>query len=411
MDLTSIVPDRVSNQAKLFLVAAFFNGFGNGIVNVVLQLYLTSLGFGSTDLGTIFMMNPLGAAFLTIPAGILADRYGKKRVMLSGLSITGVAVILVLTAKTIEMFIVSFLLIGLSNATFVILTPLYSSFFDKGDMDRAFGLWGFLNIITMSMGSLFGFIPPMLVSNFDFSLQHSYWTVMAIAGVFIMIQAPIYLMLLRGVVEPKREGGFKFSLKSKGVVMKFFVISIISVVGFGVFFSLFPFYVNRKFGVESDALGTLMFVSNFVSAGVNAVAPRVSKKLGTLKTITASIVLATPFYLMIPMAPNFTWVSAFYIGRLGFRTMADPLTGSLFMRLLYDDEKATANSIRMMALQGGNIAAPWLGGQLMEKASLDFPVYLGTGLYIVFAASYYFLLRNEKEKEVEIAVLTLNNEQ
>lgn len=193
--------------------------------------------------------------------------------------------------------------------------------------------------------------------------------------------------------------------------MKFFVISIISVVGFGVFFSLFPFYVNRKFGVESDALGTLMFVSNFVSAGVNAVAPRVSKKLGTLKTITASIVLATPFYLMIPMAPNFTWVSAFYIGRLGFRTMADPLTGSLFMRLLYDDKKATANSIRMMALQGGNIAAPWLGGQLMEKASLDFPVYLGTGLYIVFAASYYFLLRNEKEKEVEIAVLTLNNEQ
>lgn len=411
MDLTSIVPDRVSNQAKLFLVAAFFNGFGNGIVNVILQLYLTSLGFDSTDLGTIFMMNPLGAALLTIPAGILADRYGKKRVMLSGLSITGVAVILVLTAKTTEMFIVSFLLIGLSNATFVILTPLYSSFFDKSDMDRAFGLWGFLNIITMSMGSLFGFIPPLLVSNFDFSLQHSYWIVMAIAGVFIMIQAPIYLMLLRGVVEPKREGGFKFSLKSKSVVVKFFVISIISVVGFGVFFSLFPFYVNRKFGVESDALGTLMFVSNFVSAGVNAVAPRVSKKLGTLKTIMAAIVLATPFYLMIPMAPNFVWVSTFYIARLGFRTMADPLTGSLFMRLLYDEEKATANSIRMMALQGGNIAAPWLGGQLMEKASLDFPVYVGTGLYIIFAASYYFLLRNEKEKEVELAVLTLNNEQ
>jgi len=401
MDLTSIIPDRISNQAKMCLIALLFNGFGNGIFNVVFQLYLTSLGFDSTDLGTIIMMNPLGAALLTVPAGILADRYGKKNVMLGGLSISGLAIILILTTKTIEMFMASFLLIGLSNATFVVLTPLYSSFFDKDDMDRAFGLMGFLNIITMSMGSLFGFIPPMLVSKHGYSLQHSYWTMLVIAAGFITIQAPFYLMALRGVVEPNREGGFRFKLKSIGVVAKFFFISMVGVIGFGVFFSLFPYYVNKKFGIESDALGTLLFVSNLVSAGFNAAAPRVSQKLGTLNTITAGICLATPFYLMIPLAPNFTWVSTLYVGRLGFRTMADPLTSSFFMRLLHDDEKATANSIRMMAFQGGNIAAPWLGGQLMEKTSMDFPVYLGTVLYVVFAASFYFLLKNEKEKEIE----------
>ncbi len=401
MDLASIMPDRISNQAKMCLIALLFNGFGNGIFNVVFQLYLTSLGFDSTDLGTIIIMNPLGAALLTIPAGILADRYGKKKVMLSGISITGLAIILILTTKTIEMFMASFLLIGLSNATFVVLTPLYSSFFDKDDMDRAFGLMGFLNIITMSMGSLFGFVPPTLVSIHGYSLQHSYWTMLAIGAGFIAIQAPLYLMALRGVVEPDREDGFSFKLKSIGLVAKFFFISMVGVIGFGVFFSLFPYYVNKKFGIESDALGTLLFISNLVSAGFNAAAPRISQKLGTLNTITAGICLATPFYLMIPLAPNFVWVSALYVGRLGFRTMADPLTSSLFMRLLNDDEKATANSIRMMALQGGNIAAPWLGGQLMEKTSMDFPVYLGTILYVVFAASFYFLLKNEKEKEIE----------
>ncbi|MDH5201086.1 MAG: hypothetical protein OEW93_09380, partial [Candidatus Bathyarchaeota archaeon] len=64
MDLRSIVPDRISNPAKLFLVATIFNGIGNGIMNVVVQLYLISLGFDSSALGTMFMMNPLGAALL-----------------------------------------------------------------------------------------------------------------------------------------------------------------------------------------------------------------------------------------------------------------------------------------------------------------------------------------------------------
>jgi DHA1 family multidrug resistance protein-like MFS transporter len=403
MDLKSFVPDRVSIPAKLFLSATLLNGFANGIFNVIGQLYLTSLGFDSAALGTIFMMNPIGAALLTIPAGVLADRYGKRKVMLSGFALSGLAMILFLTGKSKEMFMAAFLLIGLWNASFVVLTPLYASFFDKDDMDKAFGLNGFLSIIALSLGSLMGFVPPMLVARQGFSLSYSYWTMLAVAVGFFTIQMPFYLMSLRGVVEPENNMGFALNLRSKGVVAKFCFIAVLSNIGFGVFFSLFPFYVNRKFGIQSDALGTLFFVSNFVSAGSNAIAPIFSKKLGPLKAVAATIGLATPFYLMIPLAPNFTWLSAFYILRRGFATIADPLIGSLFMRLLHEEEKATANSIRMMALWGGNIGAPWLGGKLMEHASLDLPAYLGAGLYPVLAASYYLLLRNEKEVEHAIA--------
>lgn len=72
------------------------------------------------------------------------------------------------------MLMFAFLLIGLSNATFVVLTPLYSSFFDKENMDKAFGLMGFLSIVTISIGSLMGFIPPMLAARHGFSLRSAY---------------------------------------------------------------------------------------------------------------------------------------------------------------------------------------------------------------------------------------------
>jgi MFS family permease len=397
MDLRSYVPDRISAQAKVFLSASILNGLGNGMVNVVFQLYLATMGFESKALGMMSMMNALGTAIVTIPTGVLADRYGKKRIMIVGFLLTISAISLVLTARTGEMFMAAFFLIGLSNATFVVITPLYSSFFEDSDMDRAFGIYGFLNIVSMSLGSLIGHLPPIMVNSYGFSFQSSYWTVIALGALLITLQTPLYLLSLRGVDGPSGNDGFKITLKSKGVVAKFFIIYFISVLGTSTFFSLFPFYVNKKFGVKSDALGTLFFLSNFVSAGANAVSPRLSKRLGTLRSIVLTIALATPFYFLIPLSTSFTMVSAAYILRLGFRYVADPLATSLYMRLISKDEKSTANSMRMMAQQVGNIVAPPLGGHLMET-NLDLPAYVGASCYVVLALSFYILLRGEEEK-------------
>jgi predicted MFS family arabinose efflux permease len=321
-------------------------------------------------------------------------------VMISGFLLICVSLFIILFARTYELFAICFFIIGLSNATFVVLTPLYSSFFDKDDMDRAFGLWGSLNILTMSLGNLVGWVPPMLVKNLGVSVSYSYWVVIAVSGVIVLIQTPLYLLALRGAVEPEGNNGFSLMIKSRGVIAKFFLLGVISMVSGNVFFNLFTYYVNSKFGVESDALGTLFFASNFVSAGANAVAPWISKKLGTLKAITVMIALATPFYLAMPFATSFVWISALYIVRLGLRNTANPLIGSLYMKLLHDEEKSSANSIRQMANQGGGVVAPWLGGQLMEM-SLDLPAFVGGGLSAVLAGLYFLLLRKEEEILVE----------
>jgi MFS family permease len=394
-----IIPDKVSLQAKLFLVGTIFSGLGNGAVNVVLQLYLLSLGFNSETIGSIIMMNPIGAAFLTIPAGILADRYGKKKIILFGFSIWWLGLILALSTRSIEVFRLAFLLIGLANAIGSIWTPIFSSFFDKKDMDRAFGLFGFLNVISMSIGSLLGFIPPMLVSDYSFNQQSSYWTVLTLGVGISFLSTPFLILSLLRVVDSKREEGFMFTLKSKSVVAKFSLLTVVGSLGFGVFFSLFPYYANKRFGIESDALGSLFFISNLVSAGANVLASRVSKRLGTLKAIVLALGLHIPFYLMIPLAPSFSWVSLLYIMRVGVRQIAHPLETSLFMKLVHGEEKATANSIKTMAMQGGGVVAPWLGGQIMGQVSLDAPTYIGAGFYAIQATSYYFLLRNEKEAQ------------
>jgi len=235
------MPDKVSIHAKLYLVGTVLNGFAFGVWNVVFQLYLVSLGFESSALGSISIMLPIGSALLTIPAGVLGDRYGKGKVIVVGWAFMMSALTMILVAKSVWMFRLAFLLMGPSYAMFSVSVPLYAEFFDRGDLDRAFGLNGFLNIITMSLGSLLGFIPPTLVESCGVSLQSSYWIMIALAVGSWFGQMIFTLSSLRGLNEPKRRGGPKFSIVSKGVIAKFCFLTAIANIGFGIFFSFFPY--------------------------------------------------------------------------------------------------------------------------------------------------------------------------
>ena len=291
------------------------------------------------------------------------------------------------------MFKLAFLSFGVSNAAAVVFSPIYSSFFDKDEMDKAFGFYFALNIAMISLGNLLGFIPPLLVGRFGFSLSSLYWSFLAFGTVFFVSQNLFYLLAMKDYKESEARKGFRFNLTSKDLVFKISLIQLLSAASVGVFFSLFPFYVNKKFGLESDALGGLFFASNLLSAGVQVLSSRVSNRLGSFRTIAVAFGLAAPFYLLIPLAPSFAWLSVLYVIRLSFATIAAPLLSSTLMKDLGDEERATANSIRMMAMQIGGVIGPWLGGTLMERFSLELPALAGGGLYAVIAVMTFIMLK------------------
>ena len=362
-----------------------------------MQLYLISLGFSGAQLGSVFMWSSVGQLFLTIPAGILADRYGKKKVILFGFTVNSIAMAIMLTADTLFWLSLAWLLLGIGNSTTALFGPLFSSLFDDDDMDRAFGLHGGINIASTAIGSLFGLIPPFLVASKGFTLTKSYWTVLLIGVVFFFVQLPLYFSVLTSTDTQPDEKKSRI-LRSRGVVAKFSLLYTIQNLAYGAFIGLFPFYVNRKYGVGSDALGILFFAVQLIRAGVNFVSPKIADRYGSVRTISASIPSTVPFWLLFTWAPSFGWVSVFYIARMAVASVSNPLMPSLFYRILYEDEKATANSITQTSSMVSNIVAPRLGGYMMENVHLESTAVMGAGLYALYSASVYLLLRNEKPK-------------
>lgn len=398
IDLSSYIPQKISPPARRFLTASTFNGIGNGIFGVILQLYLVSLGFTGSQLGSIFMWSSVGQVLLTVPAGILADRIGKKKVIFAGFFVNGVAMLLLLTGSTLIEFSLAWLLLGLGNSTGALFGPLYSSFFDHDDMDKAFGLNGFVSIASNAIGNLFGLIPPLLVSRWMIPLSRSYWYLLVFAVIIFYSTLPLYYSVLSVAEQTDKPKGERAPLRSRSVVLKYSFLYTIQNIAFGSFFGLFPFYVNRKFGVQSDSLGVLFSAVSFVRAGINMVAPKVAKRYGTLNTVTVALAATIPFWLMFPLAPTFQWIAVVYIVRLAVGSVCNPLMPSLFFRLLYDDEKSTANSVTQTASMVSNIFAPKLGGYMMENIHIDSTAYMGAGLYALYSLSFFTLLRNEEPK-------------
>ena len=373
------------------------NGLSNGVLSAVLQLYLVALGFKAQQLGTIFMMNALTCSLLAIPCGILADRYGKKIMMMVSMALMMSGMGLLLTSSTILYFQLAFMFIGAGNACFSMFAPLYSSFFEKSDMEKAFGLYGLLNIMSMSLGSLVGYVPSMLMGRYLLSEVISYRWVMIGAGVLFAVQYLFYLTAMRGYKETLSEG-FRFKLKSWRPVIKFSALTLFGNIAGGLLFSLFPFYVNQKFGVDSAGLGLLFFVSNLSMAVSKGAAAAVAKRLGNMKSTAIGLSLSAVFFLLMPLSPSFGLLSLFYVLRMGTRFMSDPIITSAFLKSVPEDEQSTANSIRMIAMNGGGAVSPLIGGSLMDNVSLDSPAYIGAGLTFVMAALYPLLLRKELDE-------------
>lgn len=80
-----------SRNILLFFWFNFVWNLGLGMFGLVYNLYVKSLGYEQTTVGSIVGMTSLAAAIILIPAGIMNDRFGPKRVITFGLVFTIVA--------------------------------------------------------------------------------------------------------------------------------------------------------------------------------------------------------------------------------------------------------------------------------------------------------------------------------
>jgi DHA1 family multidrug resistance protein-like MFS transporter len=98
----------LSRDNRLLALSLFLWGSGEGLFFYIRPLYLKELGADPVAIGSILSLAFLANGLTHIPAGYLADRFGRKQVLLAGWVLGIFAAGLMYAAQSLEWFVVGF---------------------------------------------------------------------------------------------------------------------------------------------------------------------------------------------------------------------------------------------------------------------------------------------------------------
>src|SRR5256714_10063359 len=116
---------RFQRNARLYLINNALSGMTAGILLVLYNLYLISLGYGPDFVGLVLFVGTIGAGIAIFPAGLCVDRFSGKTLLIWSNLLIGLAGLgPILFPQAIPLPLTGFLARGCPAFSLVIHAPL-----------------------------------------------------------------------------------------------------------------------------------------------------------------------------------------------------------------------------------------------------------------------------------------------
>ena len=127
------------------------------VLNVALPTLATELGASTSQLQWIASAYTLVLAALLLPAGLLGDRFGQKRLLIGALVVFGAASTACAFASSPEQLIAARAALGVGAAFLIPLSmSLLNVLFEPGERARAMTIWVMANSLGIPLGPVLG---------------------------------------------------------------------------------------------------------------------------------------------------------------------------------------------------------------------------------------------------------------
>jgi MFS transporter, DHA2 family, multidrug resistance protein len=139
-------------------------GLDATILSVALPTLASALHASESDLQWFSSGYLLVLAAAMLPAGLLGDRFGRKKLMLLSLLLFGSGSVACAYAPTAEVFIAARAVLGLAGAGIIVMAlSALTVLFTEEERPRAVGVWAAANFLALPVGPILG---GWLLTNF-----------------------------------------------------------------------------------------------------------------------------------------------------------------------------------------------------------------------------------------------------
>ncbi|HUK79594.1 MAG TPA: MFS transporter [Nitrososphaerales archaeon] len=388
----------IPSQAKLLIYLSFIPNVAIGFIYSDLAYFLPRIqGLSPTLSGIVITVMGLTLVAESVPLGIVADRYGRRKMLLLGnlcasLSLIGFA----LTSNFFLLLLVAVLEGTGETAYAVSVSALLAE--KAGDTKRtsAFSLLAFLGWIASGFG---GFVIASVASlqGFGFGVGEAHVLLYVAIGVLNLGVTPFLFYIKEG----RSYNRVKEILprKSGPVILRYLLYSVLIALGAGLFVPIMSYWFSAAYGVTDVISVPVLGVTSILTAFVVFMSPRLARRFGLVKATVLTQASSTVFMLLIPSSPTFAVAASIYVVRVLLMNLSNPLTQSLIMGLVSPDERGMASGITAALWRLPNAVTTTIGLTLVGAGYLALPFYIATVLYVVGISIFWVVFKDAKLPE------------
>ena len=399
---------QMPSDTLRILVARGLRAFGDGYVALLVPIYLLELGFSAFEVGAIVTSTLIGTALLTLCAGMVANRYSVRRLLLAAallMAATGAG--FAMTTAFWPLRLIAF--VGTMNPTSgdaSIFLPLeQAALAQTAEPRRRTAVFARYSVI----GSLAGALGILAASAPDFAADWGLGRLAVMQLMFVGYTALglISLLLYRPLSSAIEAEATSHKPLQKSKRLVYGLAALFGMDSFGTGFlvqSLLALWLYQGFQISVTTTAAILFWSGICSAISYLVAVPIAARIGLINTMVFTHLPSNLLLALVPFAPDLPIAIALLLARSALSQMDVPTRSSYVMAVVTPEERPAAASITQVPKTFAWAAGSLISGYLLTLSSFGWPLLIGgivKGAYDILLLIKFQKVRPPEEQETE----------
>lgn len=343
------------------------------------------------QIGLLITFFTLPGIFITPVLGILADRFGRKIVLVPSLFLFGIAGTACAFATSFDQMLFFRALQGMGSASLGALNlTLIGDLYSGNQRATAMGYNGSVLSIGTAFYPAVGGALAVIGWHYPFFLS--------------LLAIPVGLFVLTNLEKTGSNGGLNMSqifsnvassLVSKKVIPLFVGIFLTFIMLYGGYITFFTILLDEKFGQNSLWIGIILSGSSFMTAYASSQLGKLTERFSEVSLIRTAAVLYLSIFLMLPLVENIWWFTIPVIIFGAAQGINIPSILNLLTGYADKEYRAAFLSVNWVVMRMGQALGPYLLGLVYAGISLNATFYAAAIAAGLFVISSVFFMKEE----------------
>lgn len=390
-----------SRPARFYLLAEFLMWTAHGIFSVLFNLYLVEGGHQESFVGRAVSVNAIGLAIMALPAGLLAERWGRRNTLMLGAILEAAGHLLRAGSTDSTVVIGAGFIVGAGQSFFQIAAaPFLTEHSTPRERTHLFSTFFAAALLAGVVGSAVGGAIPIGLRHVWPTLPlFSAYRIALGVGAVLALSAVLPLLALRGLHEPRlTHEQRRVPPAQRALLWPIALNALLIGAGAGLVIPFMNLYFKDRFQCTSAQIGGFFAVAQIVTAAASLIGPALARRFGKLRTAVASELMSLPFLVTLGGEQRLSIAVGSFWMRATLMQAATPLLQAFVMEVLPPALRARSTSLNNMLWNMGWAISATTAGTIIQHFGYAVPFYITAALYATAALTFYAALRKVREQ-------------